>query len=334
MNAAPGGADRDPDCYGGPVHVAPPLPPALRLVAGSLLACLAASLGGCPSADPVPDPDPTPAEPCAGSMDEGAVRVFATGLLGGTEGIAFSPDGRMFVSRGDALEEVSPDGSHAVISDVPGQVGLTFWNGELIIASSDDGTGGGLGGVYAVDVDTGSSRLLAGGIDSANFPVVSPWDTLLVATPGAAEGIYEVSDAGEVSLWTDEVPSPNGIGFAADGSFAYVATTFANPAPLWEVPIAEGVAGTPRQITAWGPGVAPDGVAMGASGAVYVAQNLAGRIDRVDPEDGSEVAVAEGVAFAASAAFGVGAGWDACALYVTSLFSDELYVVGVGEPGQ
>jgi hypothetical protein len=67
---------------------------------------------------------------------------------------------------------------------------------------------------------------------------------------------------------------------------------------------------------------------------VYVAQNLAGRIDRVDPEDGSEVAVAEGVAFAASAAFGVGAGWDACALYVTSLFSDELYVVGVGEPGQ
>ncbi|MCO4771388.1 MAG: SMP-30/gluconolactonase/LRE family protein [Deltaproteobacteria bacterium] len=297
---------------------------------------LAAGLAGCPSADPDPDPtpEPTPADICADSMAAGSVRVFATGFTGGTEGITFSPDGRLFVSRGDVVEEVWPNGQHEEVAAVPAEVGLTWWNGELIVASGDAGTGDGVGGIYAVDVDSGDTRVLATGIPGANFPAVTPWDTLLVSTPGGDEEIVEVSDDGDVSLWTTGVSSPNGIGFAADGSAAYVASTFVNPAPLWEVPIEEGVAGTPTQLASWGPGVAPDGVAMGQSGAVYIAQNLAGRIDRVDPATGEESALAEGVQFAASAAFGVGDDWDPCAIYVTSLFSEELYVVGAGEPGQ
>lgn len=291
------------------------------------LLLLAGILAGCPS----DDPDPAPTDPCADSAPPGSVRVVATGFFGGTEGIAFSPDGRLFVSRGDVVEEVFPDGSHEEFASIPAEVGLTFWGGELIVASGDDGLPGDDGGVYAVDISDGAVRLLAGGIPGANFPVVTPWDTLLVSTPVGAEEIVEVSAGGDVLLWSADVPSPNGIGFSADGSAVYVVSTFTNPAPLWEVPIDEGVAGTPVELASWGTGVAPDGVAMGESGAVYIAQNLAGRVDRVDPATGDETALGEGVQFAASAAFGVGADWDVCALYVTSLFSGELYVVGAGE---
>lgn len=300
------------------------------------LACFL--VAGCPSADPDPEPtpDPTAADPCADSMNEGSVRVLGNGFTGGTEGIAFSPDGRLFVSRGDVLDEVFPDGSHEEFAAIPAQVGLTWWNGELIVASGDSGEADGLGGVYAVNIETGDVRLLAGGIAGANFPVVTPWDTLLVSTPGGDEEIVQVTSDGELSLWTDAVPTPNGIGFSADGSAAYIVSTYGNPAPLWEVPVTDGLAGAPTALVSWGQAVAPDGVAMGASGDVYIAQNIASRIDRVDPTappEPDDAVLAGGINFAASAAFGVGEDWDRCALYVTSLFSDELFVVGAGEPG-
>ena len=121
-------------CYRAPVTTRTPL-----LLALSLLL-------GCPSGEP--EPDPTPADPCEDSMEQGAVRVFASGLTGGTEGITFSPDGRLFVSRGDAIEEVFPDGSHETLAMIPEQVGLAFWNDELIVASGDAGNGDGLGGIF------------------------------------------------------------------------------------------------------------------------------------------------------------------------------------------
>lgn len=288
-------------------------------------------LVGCPSpGDDDDSAEPTPQDACAGSLAAGDVRVVATGFTGGTEGVTFSPDGRLFVSSGDTVEEVFSDGRHEVIADVPATVGLAWWGDELIVASGDSGEGLDTGGVYAVDVDSGDVRLLAGGIPGANFPAVTPWETLLVSTPSGPEEIVEVSADGDVSLWSAAVPSPNGIGFVADGSGAFVASTFGS-ALLSFVPVEEGAAGTPEQTASWGPATAPDGLAIGASDAVYLTQNIAGRIDRIR-RDGTVEEVATAVDFAASAAFGIGPEWDACAVYVTSLGGPNLYAVGVGEP--
>ena len=144
---------------------------------------------------------------------------------------------------------------------------------------------------------------------------------------------FKVTEDGDATVWLTGIPSPNGIGFSADGAWAYVVTTFGQPAPAWRIPISDGAAGTPESMVEWGPGVAPDGLAVGASGAVYSAQNIAGRIDRVIPGDPHTwETVGEGATWAASNAFGVGDSWDPCAQYITSLFGTDLFVMGVGEP--
>ncbi len=302
-----------------------------------LAVALSLTLAGCPSELPDADDDPTPEDVCADSMPTGDLRVVATGFTGGSEGIAFSPDGRMFITSGDLpVEEVLPDGSHSQIAEVPRGVGLAWWGDKLAVAAFDSGLGDDIGGVWLVDVDTGDTELLATGIQDANFPAVTPWGTLLVSDDTGTEDIFEVTEDGDVSVWLSGVPSPNGIGFSADGAWMYVVTTFGQPAPAWRVPVSGGAAGTPEPMLEWGPGVAPDGLAMGASGDIFVAQNVAGRIDRVTP--GAEGAatwttLGEGATWAASNAFGVGDDWDPCAMYVTSLFGEELYVIGAGEAG-
>ena len=109
--------------------------------------------------------------------------------------------------------------------------------------------------------------------------------------------------------------------------------TWDDPAPVWQVPVRAGAAGAPAEVASYPADNFPDGVALGQSGALYVALNFTGLISKVQP-DGAAQTVAEGAAWAASVAFGVGPDWDACALYATSLFGDEVYAVGVGEPGQ
>lgn len=88
----------------------------------SLLVCAAALAGGCAPNEPEPEPLPGA---CPDSVP-GEVHLLAEGF-GGTEGIAFSPQGRLFAGDGDVLTEVQPDGTWAVEADVPGIIGLAWW---------------------------------------------------------------------------------------------------------------------------------------------------------------------------------------------------------------
>ena len=73
-------------------------------------------------------------------------------------------------------------------------------------------------------------------------------------------------------------------------------------------------------------------MALGESGDLYTSLNVTGLISRLSA-DGTERTVAEGVEYTASIAFGNHDRWDRCSVYSTSLFSDVVYQVGIGEPG-
>jgi sugar lactone lactonase YvrE len=284
---------------------------------------LIAVLAACPPAGEVEEPPP---DPCADS-EVGATTVFATGFQG-TEGLTFSNDGRLFVGDGDVIAEVQPDGTWEQVATVPGSIGQAWWGGRLMVASSDDGAGA--DGVYAVDVDSGDVQLFAS-VEGANFLTVSPWGTLIVTDPGL-DRVLEVDGDGAVTPWIAELISPNGTAFTADGGALWIATTYATVQPVWRVPVVDGAAGTPVAVAEFGSGDVGDGVALGASGALYVGQNIGGRIDRVGP-DGAVSTISRGTPWAASLAFGEGEGWDVCSVYVTSLFSSDVFRVVVGEVG-
>ena len=268
----------------------------------------------------------------------GQVDVIASGFADGTEGIAFSPDGRLFVSHGDTVAEVATDGSWQPVADVLGTIGVTWWGERLMVASGDDGQGTGFDAVYAVDVDTGQVELFGGaGISGANFITVTPWDTILVSDPSDGT-ILEMNQNGAATLWSDAIESPNGMVFNEVSDALYVATTFDAPTHLWRIPIADQQAGTPESIVEYEPSIIPDGIARGQSGAIYIAQNIAGRIDVVTEPESPDTAlsstIGEGTAWAASLAFGPpDSSWDQCSVYVTSLFGEDLFRVNVGEPG-
>ena len=271
----------------------------------------------------------------------GEVRVLARGL-GGTEGIAFTAEGRLFVTAGEDVVEVLADGGTRRHAHVPSAVGMASWRGALAVASADDGSGttGAFcdphrrGGVYQVFAD-GGTALLAGDLGQPNFLAVTPRGTLLVADDCAASTrLHEVDAAGASTVWLEGVPSANGVAYSPAADALYVASTFTDPPVLWKVPVdAEGRPGTPAQLVTFAPSSTPDGIAVDADGNVYVALNVLGELRRVTPA-GEVSLLARHVDFAASLAFGQGPGFEACSLYVTSLLSGEVSEVYVGVPGR
>lgn len=289
----------------------------MRALPASAFALL---LLGCPAEPPSEDPTPAP-DPCA-DADVGATEVLATGFAG-TEGLTFSPDGRLFVGDAGVIAEIFPDGTWAQIATVPASIGLTWRGDRLLVASSDDGAGGPLDGVWSVDVDAGTAEVIATPT-GANFITVTPWGTLLLTDPNV-DAVLELDGATE-STWIADHTSPNGAAFTPEGDALWIATTYADVQPVWRVPVVDGAAGTPEEIAAFGAGDVGDGVALGRNESLYVTQNIGGRIDRVDP-DGTVELLSDQTPWAASAAFGVGPDWDGCSLYVTSLFSGDVFRV-------
>jgi DNA-binding beta-propeller fold protein YncE len=249
-----------------------------------------------------------------------------------SEGIVFDADGALYVSAqnpgddevSDQLIEVMLDGSNEMVAEAPSILGLESDAMGILGAGIDTAN------LLLIDPSDGSNEEIANGLGEPNFVVTTPWGTILVSDDRAMEGkIHEISADGEVSTWTDEVPSPNGMVFSLDGGTLYVATTFVE-AGLWRVPVSDGAAGTPEKWVAYD-SKAPDGVAIDSEGNVYVALNTAGEIAKVDPEGNSTI-LATGMSGPASLAFGQG-DFDPCSLYVTSLFTQNLYRVGAGMPG-
>lgn len=284
----------------------------------------------------------TPVPPvCEAGDAPGTVTLFAADV-GPTEGITFSDDGRLFASGGDRILELAADGSARVFATVPKVVGLAWWGDALFAASGDDGTGESTGAfcdatrrgaIYRISREGVVTRF-AVGIRAPNFLAVTPWGRLLVSDDCVTnDRIFEIDASGVVRPWLGGIVSANGLGFSPDGSRLFLVTTFVNPPALFQVAIgADGVAGAAVREHDFADGSSPDGLALDRDGVVYVALNTGSRIER-RRVDGTVEPFADGLEFPASLAFGEGAGFDACSVYVTSLFGQHVSRVRVGVPG-
>lgn len=286
-----------------------------------------------PSGSDVGDTGPTVDDTGPACFDDqpvGAVLPVATGFSAGTEGVARVGD-RLFVSVPDGVVEVLPDGTTVPLATTGHALGLATRDGGLLVADPGEFTldgSGADGRVLAVGLD-GAVDVLADGLPNPNALAVTPWGTILVSDD-TNTSLWEVTGDG-ADVWLDGPPSPNGLGFSPDGATLYVADTFVPDPPLLAVPVgASHVAGTPTTVTTFPTASAPDGLTVAANGDVLVAVNLAGLIERVDPATGESTILADGLDSPASLTFGDGQTWDACSVYVTSLYGDTVSRVVTG----
>ncbi|MCO4771389.1 MAG: hypothetical protein KDA24_15245 [Deltaproteobacteria bacterium] len=288
---------------------------------------LVTALAGCVGAADLPGSvSISPSVLCAASLPPGDVERVAEGFSNGTRGIAFSPDGRLFVTHGDAIEEVLTDGSHGALATVPGAAGMEWWSGQLAVATPE---AGGDGGLVRVDVATGETVLFVSPLPGAESATLTPWRTLAVASPTADQEVVEVLNDGGLDGFIQEVPAPFGVAFTPEGDAAWVSSSSAEAPTLWRFPIVEDgiVRGDP--FLEWdAPVGAAEAVVSTTDDAVYVALSAAGRIARVDPETAEETDVGTELVAPTGIALGTG-DWDPCALYVTSPSSDAVFAVGV-----
>jgi sugar lactone lactonase YvrE len=272
--------------------------------------------------DPVDDTDACP-------QTETVPTALATGLTGGTEGIAFGPDGTLYVAADDQVVTIDTDGVVTPFADVPAPVGLVWWRDALWAASWEDEAGDDSPALVEITATGEAVRHALPEVAKPNFLTPTPWGTLLISDDFDTR-IFERTAAGVVTVWASEVPSPNGMAFSADGATLYVANTFVSPAPIQAFPVSDGLAGAPTTLVEYGPGTTPDGLAIARTGELLIALNLANRIDVWDGAQATPLAI--DLPTVASLAFGQPP-FNPCAVYATSLFGDAVWTVPVGLRG-
>lgn len=305
-----------------------------------LLSLLLACTDPTPSSDDTGASDDTGGSPQDCPAAELSPVPLAGGFSDGTEGLAFA-QGRLFTSAPEGLYEIAADGSTTLRTSWTQALGLAPAGDGLLVADPGEFTFDGSGDdgrLLRAGLDGGAVEVRASGMPNPNFVVATGWGEVLVSDD-TGERIYAVDSAvesgGAVRTWLDGVPSPNGMGWSPDGGTLYTVSTFSTDPALWAIPVdASGVPGTPVAVTTFETGAAPDGLVVDRDGGVWVALNLAGEVQRVDPATGDVTDAIEGLSSPASLAFGAeGTGFDPCTMYVTSLFGDTVSSVAVGRRG-
>jgi sugar lactone lactonase YvrE len=261
----------------------------------------------------------------------------------GAEGITFNGEGKLFIGANNQIWIAEPDGSVRKIADVHrhlGQAGI----GERDILAADFGptnvfqgndTNDGI--VWRITPE-GHKTVAATGIADPNAVLVLPDKTFLVSDDGTDKIYHVVGDW--VSVWSTDVPFPNGMALSLDSRTLYVAQIFTQIKPvvgtdaIWAFELnGTSPSGRGRIVARTGEG-GIDGLAMDELGRVYVADNGAGKIFRYDPTSGEMILIAEGMPGVASLVFGEGA-FDRESIYATSTMrgGGKIWKVKVGVGG-
>ena len=255
-----------------------------------------------------------------------SVRTVASGF-GMLENLEFDGKGSMVVSEispigPGALRTVTPTGDRGtLVSGVESPGGLVRDANSLFFTTGNSAAAGlfGLrtGTIQKIDLNTGARSTYASGLTMPNGLARSAaGDLFTTRNLGGTSGLTRIATDGSVSTVRTDLGSANGIGIA-DGKM-YVANTF-DPETTVTVLDQKDPAGPSERIRidGFGPLTMSDDLTVGDDGMVYLAQNVAGRVVRVDPSSGSSCVVATGLPLTSSVAFG-GVGFDSNSLYATS----------------
>lgn len=280
--------------------------------------------------------------------------LFADEPFGGTEGIAFNGEGRLFVTGStsatdQAFWEINLDGSVRRIVDLDSTLGVAGYGArDLLVADfgptnafRDDRNSDGI--IWHITPE-GAKEAWATGIGDPNFIVVRRDGTVLVSDDATAD-IYVIGADRLPRLFSTAVNHPNGLAFNADESVLYVAQIFKSIRPVvrddsvWALRLGDDgrPLGAAKRVARLGPYAANDGLTMDRLGRIYVAANgEAGQIWRVNPAIDETVLIAENVFGAASIAFGEGE-FDHRSIYVSTTFNGgrggKIWRVPVGVEG-
>jgi sugar lactone lactonase YvrE len=269
--------------------------------------------------------------------------------FGGSEGIAFNGEGRLFVTANRALWEIDTAGGVRKVVDLFTNLGLAaIGDRDLLVADfgptnafRQDRNSDGM--VWRITPEGDKTELISG-IGDPNFVLVRADGSLLISDDATSD-IFVAGEDGIAKLFSTAVNHPNGLALSDDGNTLYVAQIFKSIRPvvpddsLWAIDLKDGVpVGAARLVARTGPRAANDGLAMDELGRVYIAANgEAGQIWRYNPADRKLQLIAERVYGAASIAFGAGE-FDHQSIYVTTTFNQgrggKIWRIPVGVGGQ
>ena len=271
---------------------------------------------------------------CWDDQTVGEAVIFAQGL-DGSEGIAFNSAGELYIATDLTVARLYADGTWEDVADFIDPIGLAFAdNDDLYVAEfgANNLPGTDDGAVFKLSADFTKTQV-ADGIENPNYLTYTPQGTMLVSD-NYTTTIFEVTPAGELSVWYDGVVSPNGMVYSRDRSALYVAGTFASGAPVYRIDLdADGNPTGHETIANLDTLGFPDGLALDENGLLYVTENALGRVVRLDPQTGDYEQLAAGIFPAASIAFGQGPDFDPCSIYVTELSGDKIWRIALGVRG-
>jgi sugar lactone lactonase YvrE len=259
-----------------------------------------------------------------------------------SEGITFNDEGQLFIGGDRAIWIAEPDGSIKKITELAAPLGLAGVGRRDIYAADFGPTnvfqhGENTDGLVWRITPEGEKKVVAKGIADPNFVTVLPDKTFLVSDDGT-DKIYRVSDA-SVSIWSTAVDYPNGMALSLDNRILYVAQIFSSLKPIvgddriWGFKLTQKFdpSGEPAVVGRTREG-GIDGLAMDEEGKIYVADNGAGKIFRVDPKSGDLLLIANKMPGVASLVFGEGK-FDRESIYATSTQEGKIWKIPVGVKG-
>lgn len=255
------------------------------------------------------------------------VSTVASGF-GPLENLSFG-GGSMYLSETSPvgtgnIVRLAADGSREIAVAGVASPGGQVVDGRTLFFTTGNGTASGLfgipdGTVDTLDLETGARAKYAEGVVMPNGLARSAdGDLFTTRNLGATTGLTVVpaESPHTPTVVRTDLGTANGI--AIDDGTLYVANTFEPNLEIAALDI-DDPGGAVRRIPVdgFGPFTASDDMTVGPDGQIYLAQNLAGRVLRIDPQSGSSCVIGSGLPLTSSVEFG-GQGFERNALYATS----------------